>query len=178
LLRVGSEASKLGKQASDLSLGTEKKTSELGVVVTAVALAAPADDEPLRDESVVPKLTSTLAMGEAAYVEPDRAPSPTNTVNSSAWSEAGNRRSECAATEDNPHRRRRKKTTVPASEDGGVLASLKLRISELAEPLALAEAEPPPAEAAPPEEKKPRRRRSKVVKVGVEADDPYDPYAV
>ena len=125
-------------------------------VVTSVALASLSESEPLSEESVAPQLPQPAEAKDEYKSTPSRdelgrPSSPTNTVNSSACSEAGGP----------PRRRRRKKTSVPETA---------LAESSIAEASQSSDADVVPVA-------KPRRRRTKKV---VKERDPYsdDPYAV
>lgn len=122
-------------------------------VVTSVALASLSESEPLGEESVVPELPQPEAMDESAD-EIGRS-SPTNTVNSSACSEA-------------PRRRRKKKKSVLVS--GGHATETASAERSIAEAPQLADANVISGA-------KVRRRRTKKV---IKEKDPYsdDPYAV
>ena len=123
-------------------------------VVTSVALASLSESEPLGEESVVPELPQPEAMDE--FADEIGRSSPTNTVNSSACSEA-------------PRRRRKKKKSVLVVS-GGQATETAIAERSIAEASQLADANVVPAA-------KVRRRRTKKV---VKEKDPYsdDPYAV
>ena len=121
------------------------------------------ESEPLSEESVALQLPLPAEAKDEYKSTPSgdelgRSSSPTNTVNSSACSEAGGP----------PRRRRRKKTSVPASPSGDQATETALAESSIAEASQLSDANVVP---------KPRRRRTKKV---VKERDPYsdDPYAV
>jgi hypothetical protein len=133
-------------------------------VVTSVALASLSKSEPLSEESVAPQLPQPAEAKDEYKSTPSRdelgrSSSPTNTVNSSACSEA-------------PRRRRRKKPSVPASLSGDQATETALAESSIAEASQSSDANVVPVAPA-----KVRRRRTKKV---VKERDPYsdDPYAV
>ena len=132
-------------------------------VVTSVALASLSESEPLGEESVAPQLPQPVEAKDEYKsmpfrVELGRSSSPTNTVNSSACSEAPKRR------------RRKKKTSVPDSPSGDQATETALAERSIAEASQSSDANVVPVA-------KTRRRRTKKM---VKERDPYsdDPYAV